>query len=67
MVITSNEVFESIICLKTFKDESGVDVSGDPMALQRLKEAAEKAKIELFFSSFHRDQSAVPHSRSVGP
>ena len=33
--------------MKTFKDDTGVDVSGDPMAMQRLKEAAEKAKIEL--------------------
>lgn len=31
----------------TFKSESGIDVSGDPMAMQRLREAAEKAKIEL--------------------
>ncbi len=30
-----------------FKKETGVDVSKDQMALQRLKEAAEKAKIEL--------------------
>lgn len=30
-----------------FKSENGVDLSRDPMALQRLKEAAEKAKIEL--------------------
>ena len=30
-----------------FKNESGVDLSKDRMALQRLKEAAEKAKIEL--------------------
>jgi molecular chaperone DnaK len=30
-----------------FKRESGVDVSTDPLAMQRLKEAAEKAKIEL--------------------
>ena len=30
-----------------FKKEHGVDLSGDKMALQRLKEAAEKAKIEL--------------------
>ncbi|MEX0825511.1 MAG: molecular chaperone DnaK [Acidimicrobiia bacterium] len=33
--------------VKSFKDEQGVDLSKDPMALQRLKEAAEKAKIEL--------------------
>jgi molecular chaperone DnaK len=32
---------------KTFKDTEGVDLSNDRMALQRLKEAAEKAKIEL--------------------
>ena len=30
-----------------FKRENGIDLRGDPMALQRLKEAAEKAKIEL--------------------
>ncbi len=30
-----------------FKRESGIDLSGDKMAMQRLKEAAEKAKIEL--------------------
>ena len=30
-----------------FKAEEGVDLTADPMALQRLKEAAEKAKIEL--------------------
>ena len=30
-----------------FKAEEGVDLKADPMALQRLKEAAEKAKIEL--------------------
>lgn len=31
----------------TFKKESGIDLSNDKMAMQRLKEAAEKAKIEL--------------------
>lgn len=31
----------------TFKKESGMDLHNDPLALQRLKEAAEKAKIEL--------------------
>ena len=34
-----------------FKDENGIDVSKDPMALQRLREAAEKAKIELSSTS----------------
>ncbi|MCF8004255.1 MAG: Hsp70 family protein, partial [Chromatiaceae bacterium] len=32
---------------ETFKKEQGVDLHNDPLALQRLKEAAEKAKIEL--------------------
>jgi molecular chaperone DnaK len=31
----------------SFKNDHGVDLSGDKMAMQRLKEAAEKAKIEL--------------------
>ncbi|MEA1873185.1 MAG: molecular chaperone DnaK [Bacteroidota bacterium] len=33
--------------VQEFKDEQGLDLSKDPMALQRLKEAAEKAKVEL--------------------
>lgn len=33
--------------VKEFKTSTGIDVSKDPMAMQRLKEAAEKAKIEL--------------------
>ena len=34
-----------------FKSEEGIDLRKDPMAMQRLKEAAEKAKIELSSSS----------------
>ena len=34
-----------------FKDENGIDLAKDPMALQRLRESAEKAKIELSSSS----------------
>jgi molecular chaperone DnaK len=33
--------------VKEFKDENGIDLTKDPMALQRLREGAEKAKIEL--------------------
>ncbi|MCA8970333.1 MAG: molecular chaperone DnaK [Planctomycetes bacterium] len=33
--------------IEEFKKESGMDLGKDPMAMQRLKEAAEKAKIEL--------------------
>ena len=44
------EDFDSILIkhfIEEFKRESGFDLNTDPMALQRLKEAAEKAKIEL--------------------
>jgi molecular chaperone DnaK len=37
--------------VKTFKDSNGVDLAKDKMAAQRLREAAEKAKIELSSSS----------------
>ena len=37
--------------LKEFKNKEGVDLSGDKMAMQRLKEAAEKAKKELSAST----------------
>ncbi|MGL4393962.1 MAG: molecular chaperone DnaK [Brevinema sp.] len=33
--------------IETYKKESGIDLGSDSMAMQRLKEAAEKAKIEL--------------------
>ena len=33
--------------ISSFKSETGIDLSSDRMAMQRLKEAAEKAKIEL--------------------
>ena len=39
-----------------------MDLRKDPMALQRLKEAAEKAKIELSSSNGNRNQSAI-HNR----
>jgi molecular chaperone DnaK len=44
--------------VKTFKDTEGVDLAQDKMALQRLKEAAEKAKIEL--SSVQETQINLP-------
>ena len=37
--------------LAEFKKDEGLDLQGDPLALQRLKEAAEKAKIELSTST----------------
>ncbi|WP_339379515.1 Hsp70 family protein [Okeania hirsuta] len=45
-------IFDHIIIdwlADTFKDQEGMDLRKDPMALQRLKDAAEKAKIELSF------------------
>jgi molecular chaperone DnaK len=42
-----------------FKKEQGVDLKNDPMALQRLKEAAEKAKIEL--SSSEQTEVNLPY------
>ena len=50
-----------------FKKEQGVDLTKDVLALQRLKEAAEKAKIELSSSAADRHQPAVHHGRRVGP
>ncbi len=44
--------------VKTFKDTEGVDLAADKMAVQRLKEAAEKAKIEL--SSLQETQINLP-------
>lgn len=44
-----SDVDECIIkwIVKEFKDENGVDISSDPMAMQRVRDAAEKAKCEL--------------------
>ncbi len=42
-----------------FKKESGIDLKGDPLAMQRLKEAAEKAKIEL--SSSQQTEINLPY------
>ena len=51
-----------------FKKEQGIDLRKDRMALQRLKEAAEKAKIELSLVDADRDQPAVHHGRRApGP
>ena len=46
-----------------FKEEQGIDVAKDPMALQRLKEAAEKAKIEL--SSTQSTEINLPYLMPV--
>ena len=53
--------------VEEFKNESGFDLKSDPMALQRLKEAAEKAKIEL--SSSDQTEINLPYitADSSGP
>ena len=47
-----------------FKNDEGADLSADPMAMQRLKEAAEKAKIEL--SSSTSTEINLPYIMPVG-
>ena len=46
-----------------FKKENGVDLTQDPMSLQRLKESAEKAKIEL--SSTTQTEINLPYITSI--
>ena len=50
-----------------FKSDSGIDLSGDTLAMQRLKEAAEKAKIEL--SSAQQTDVNLPYitADNTGP
>jgi molecular chaperone DnaK len=52
---------------KEFQKESGVDITKDPLAMQRLKEAAEKAKIEL--STQQQTEVNLPYitADSTGP
>lgn len=51
----------------TFKKDTGIDLHNDPLALQRLKEAAEKAKIEL--SSSQQTEVNLPYitADATGP
>lgn len=44
---------------ESFKKDSGMDLKGDPLAMQRLKEAAEKAKVEL--SSSQQTEVNLPY------
>ena len=50
--------------VEEFKKDEGADLSADPMAMQRLKEAAEKAKIEL--SSSTTTEINLPYIMPVG-
>lgn len=50
--------------VQEFKNDEGADLASDPMAMQRLKEAAEKAKIEL--SSSTSTEINLPYIMPVG-
>ena len=50
--------------VQEFKNDEGADLTVDPMAMQRLKEAAEKAKIEL--SSSSSTEINLPYIMPVG-
>lgn len=53
--------------IEEFKKENGMDLRNDRMALQRLKEAAEKAKVEL--STLHETDITLPYltADATGP
>ena len=53
--------------ISEFKNDSGIDLKNDPLALQRLKDAAERAKIEL--SSSQQTDINLPYitADSAGP
>ncbi|WMC18933.1 MAG: molecular chaperone DnaK [Enterobacteriaceae bacterium PSpicST2] len=53
--------------VKEFKKEQGIDLKNDPLSMQRLKESAEKAKIEL--SSSQQTEINLPYitANSSGP
>ena len=53
--------------VEEFKSESGIDVSKDPMAYQRVRESAEKAKIELSSSSETEINLPYLSADSAGP
>jgi len=50
---------DQLSCRMNSKKESGIDLRKDSMALQRLKEAAEKAKKEL--STLHETDINLPY------
>jgi molecular chaperone DnaK len=53
--------------VEEFKSETGIDISNDPMAYQRVRETAEKAKIELSSSSETEINLPYLSADSTGP
>jgi len=64
---TNGDTFLINYLADEFKKESGIDVRKDPLAMQRLKEASEKAKIEL--SSSQQTEINLPYitADAAGP
>jgi molecular chaperone DnaK len=58
-----NRVIEYLV--EEFNKDQGIDLRKDPLALQRLKEAAERAKIEL--SSAQQTEVNLPYVDASGP
>ena len=62
-----NAIVEHLLADVRRARTTGMDLRGDRMALQRLKEAAERAKIELSSAFADRDQPAVHRGRRRRP
>ena len=70
MIPTGGEDFDTRLInylVDEFKKDQGIDLRNDPLAMQRLKEAAEKAKIEL--SSAQQTDVNLPYitTDATGP
>ncbi len=70
VILTGGEDFDSRLInypVEEFKKDQGIDLRNDPLAMQRLKEAAEKAKIEL--SSAQQTDVNLPYitADATGP
>ncbi len=70
MIPTGGEDFDSRLInylVEEFKKDQGIDLRNDPLAMQRLKEAAEKRKIEL--SSAQQTDVNLPYitADATGP
>ena len=70
MIPTGGEDFDTRLInylVDEFKKDQGIDLRNDPLAMQRLKEAAEKAKIEL--SSAQQTDVNLPYitADATGP
>ena len=64
---TTSTAASSIYLADEFQRENGIDLRKDPQALQRLFEAAEKAKVELSVGHPDPDQPALHHRRCQRP